>query len=305
MDTDIGLLNMIRQKMSDMSKGQKKIAGYILENYEKAAFLTAMQLGKQAGVSESTVVRFAFILGFSGYPTFQKKLEEVVKEKLYSIERIQIAGGNMPQKMVLDNVMNADADKIKLTLEGIDREAFELAVDAILEAEHVYIVGIRNCVPLATFLSYYTSMVRKNVFLVQASSTNELFEQILHITDKDVLIGISFPRYSMRTLKAMEFANNRNAHVIAITDSTHSPMNMYSSCNLFARSDMASIAESLVAPMSLINALIVALCLRRSEDVIRNLEMLENVISDYRYEGNDEMNLPDENIRTELEKMKQ
>jgi DNA-binding MurR/RpiR family transcriptional regulator len=304
MNADIGLLNLIRQKMPDMSKGQKKIAGYILGNYEKAAFFTAMQLGKEAGVSESTVVRFAFILGFTGYPSFQKKLEEVVRERLCSIERIQIAGGSMPQKMVLDNVMNADADKIKLTLEGLDREAFRLAVEAILGAEHVYIIGVRSCTPLATFLAYYLNMVRHSVFQIQASSTNELFEQILHITDKDVMIGISFPRYSMRTLKAMEFANNRNAQVIAITDSTHSPMNMYSSCNLFARSDMASIAESLVAPMSLINALIVALCLQRSEDVIRNLETLETVISDYQYEGNDEMNLPDENIKTELEKMK-
>lgn len=303
MDTELGLLNIIRKNRDGFSKGQKKLADYILNNYEKAAFLTAMQLGQVVGVSESTVVRFAYGLGFSGYPEFQKKLADMVQEKIHSIERIEIAGGTMPQEQVLDNVMKADADKILLTLETIDRNAFKLAVEDILCAERVYVIGLRNCAPLAAFLTYYLKLIRQDVIQVESSNTSELFEQMLRVSERDVVIGISFPRYSMRTLKAMEFANNRNAKVISITDSKHSPMNMYSSCNLFARSDMASIVDSLVAPMSVINSIIVALCLKCNEQVISNLEMLENIISDYSYEDNDEINLLDENILAELKKM--
>lgn len=303
MDTELGLLNLIRKNRDGFSKGQKKLADYILNNYEKAAFLTAMQLGQAVGVSESTVVRFAYELGLSGYPEFQKRLADMVQEKIHSIERIEIAGGTMPQEQVLDNVMKADADKILLTLESIDRQAFNLAVEDILSAERVYIIGLRSCAPLATFLAYYLKLIRQDVIQVESSNTSELFEQMLRVSERDVVIGISFPRYSMRTLKAMEFANNRNAKVISITDSKHSPMNMYSSCNLFARSDMASIVDSLVAPMSVINSLIVALCLKCNEQVISNLEMLENIIGDYSYEDNDEINLLDENILAELKKM--
>lgn len=303
MDTELGLLNLIRKNREGFSKGQKKLADYILNNYEKAAFLTAMQLGQAVGVSESTVVRFAYELGLSGYPEFQKRLADMVQEKIHSIERIEIAGGTMPQEQVLDNVMKADADKILLTLESIDRQAFKLAVDDILGAERVYVIGLRSCAPLATFLSYYLKLIRQDVIQVGSSNTSELFEQMLRVSERDVVIGISFPRYSMRTLKAMEFANNRNAKVISITDSKHSPMNMYSSCNLFARSDMASIVDSLVAPMSVINALIVALCLKCNEQVISNLELLENIIGDYSYEDNDEINLLDENVLSELKKM--
>lgn len=303
MDSEMGVLNIIRKNMVNFSKGQKKLADYILNNYEKAAFLTAFQLGQAVGVSESTVVRFAMNIGMSGYPEFQRKMADMVQEKIHSIERIQIAGTSMPKELVLDNVMRADAEKIKLTLESVDRNAFEMAVDDIISAENVYVIGVRNCAPLASFLTYYLKIIRRNVIFVESSNMNELFEQLLHVDSKDVVIGISFPRYSMRTLKAMEFANNRNAKVIAITDSKHSPINMYSSCNLFARSDMASIVDSLVAPMSVINALIVALCLRCDNDVINNLELLENVISDYSYSDNDEINMLDENILAELKKM--
>ncbi len=303
MNTELGLLNLIRKNRDGFSKGQKKLADYILNNYEKAAFLTAMQLGQAVGVSESTVVRFSYELGLSGYPEFQKKLADMVQEKIHSIERIEIAGGTMPQEQVLDNVCKADADKILLTLESIDRQAFKLAVDDILGAERVYIIGLRSCAPLATFLAYYLKLIRQDVIQVESSNTSELFEQMLRVSENDVVIGISFPRYSMRTLKAMEFANNRSAKVISITDSKHSPMNMYSSCNLFARSDMASIVDSLVAPMSVINSLIVAMCLKRNEQVISNLETLENIIGDYSYEDNDEINLLNENILAELKKM--
>ena len=303
MNSSLELLNIIRKKREGLSKGQKKIADYVLNNYEKAAFLTALELGNEAGVSESTVVRFASALGLSGYPEFQRKLAGMVQEKIHSIERIEVAGGAMPRDQVLNNVLKVDASKILLTLESIDRHAFDLAVTDILNARHVYVIGLRSCGPLASFLTYYLKLVREGVTQIMSSNTNEILEEIIHISHEDVVIGISFPRYSMKTLKAMEFANDRNARIIAITDSKHSPMNMYSSCNLFARSDMASIVDSLVAPLSVINALIVALCLARNEDVIKNLETLESVLENYQQGDNDDINLLDENMYEELKKM--
>lgn len=304
MDTqNDAVLNRIRGKYKNFSKGQKRLADYVLTNYEKAAFMTALKLGEAAGVSESTVVRFASVAGYSGYPEFQRELAGIVQEKIHSIERIEIANHDMTQDMVIDNVLNADAEKIRITLDNIDREAFKSAVESLINARNIYVVGVRSCAPLASFLTFYLKMIFPNVTEVASSNTSELFEQMIRVCDKDVVIGISFPRYSMRTLKAMEFANNRNAKVIVITDSKHSPMNMYSSCNLFARSDMASIADSLVAPLSLINALIVALCLEKRDEVIGNLEMLENIWQDYSYGEEDEINLLDDDLITDLRKM--
>ena len=302
MNEEKGLLNLIRKKRDSLSKGQKKLADYIVTNYEKAAFMTAIKLGQEVDVSESTVVRFASIVGFSGYPEFQKKLASLVQEKIHSIERIEIATGKMSEDMVIDNVLGADAEKIKLTLENLDRNAFNMAIEDIISADTIYVVGVRSCAPLASFLCFYLKLIFPHVVEVGSSNTSELFEQMLRVCEKDVVIGISFPRYSMRTLKAMEFANNRNARVIAITDSKHSPMNMYSSCNLFARSDMASIVVSLVAPLSLMNALIVSLCMRCNEEVIGNLESLENIWYDYQFDTKDEINLLDEDMRAELKK---
>lgn len=296
-------LNLIRQKKAVMSKGQIKIADYLLEHYEKAAFLTAMQLGNEVGVSESTVVRFASLFGMNGYPEFQQKLAGMVQEQLHSINRIEITDDNMNQEQVIQNVLHADAEKIKQTIEELDRNAFQVAIADILSAKHIYIIGIRSCAPLASFLGYYLKMIREGVTEITSNNTNEIFEQMIHVNEQDVVIGISFPRYSMRTLKAMEFANDRNAHIITISDRKHSPMNMYSSCNLFARSDMASIVDSLVAPLSLINALIVALCVNQNKEVVHNLETLEQVIYDYQYDSNDEINLLDEDIMEELKKM--
>lgn len=303
MENSTELLNLIRGKRESMSKGQKRIADYIINNYEKAAFLTALELGEAASVSESTVVRFAAGLGYAGYPQLQKALGSMVQEKIHSIERIQIAGGSMPREQVLDNVLRADSDKILLTLDAIDRSAFDVTVGDILNAEHVYVVGLRSCAPLAAFLAYYLKIVRTGVTLIGSSNTNEILEEMLHVGENDVVIGISFPRYSMRTLKAMEFANDRNARVITITDSKHSPMNMYSSCNLFAQSALASVVDSLVAPLSVINALIVALCLAKHEDVVNNLEMLENVLGNYQMRDNDDINLINDNAYEELKKM--
>ncbi len=296
------ILSVIRAGIPGLSKGHKRIAEYILANYEKCAFLTAAKLGEAVGVSESTVVRFPAALGFSGYPEFQRALEDILQEKIHSFERIDVLNSQMPTNMVMNNVMSMDAGKIEYTLKTLDTEAFDMAVEDIMAAESVYIIGARSCEPLAEFLGYYLRMIKKNVQVVKTGNANELFEQMMYIGRGDVAIGISFPRYSMRTLKAMEFANNRQARVISITDSIHSPMNMYSSCNLFARSDMASIVDSLVAPMSLINAMIVSLCLRNSEQVVENIEKINTFIDNFEYSGNDEINMLDENVVNELKK---
>lgn len=291
------LLNRINHSYSAMSKGQKLLATYITDNYDKAVFLTAAKMGEIVGVSESTVVRFATHLGYKGYPEFQKALEELVRNKLNSIQRMEVTYGRISQSKILETVLQSDADKIKSTLEKIDQNAFEMAVNTILDAKNIYIVGIRSCAPLASFLAFYFNLMFDNVRLLHTSSSSELFEQMVRIGKDDAIIGISFPRYSMRTLKALEFANNRNAKVITITDSVHSPMNLYSSCNLIADSDMASIVDSLVAPLSVINALIVALCMKKQKEVASTLTMLEDIWDEYQVYENDEINYIDDSIK--------
>lgn len=288
------LSNRINDAYSKLSKGQKRLATYITDNYDKAVFLTAAKLGEVVGVSESTVVRFATHLGYKGYPEFQSALEELVRNKLNSIQRMEVTYGRISQSKILETVLKSDADKIHSTLEKIDQNAFELAVDTILHAKHIYIIGIRSCAPLASFMAFYFTLMFPNVHLIQTSSSSEIFEQMVRIGKEDVIIGISFPRYSMRTLKAMEFASDRNAKVIAITDSVNSPMNLYSSCNLLARSDMVSIVDSLVAPLSVINALVVALCLKCPQEVKKNLEQLEETWNNYQVYLNDEINFIDD-----------
>ena len=292
---DLG--SRINESYSKLSKGQKRLAAYITDNYDKAVFLTAAKLGEVVGVSESTVVRFATHLGYKGYPEFQSALEELVRNKLNSIQRMEVTYGRISQSKILESVLRSDADKINSTLEKIDQNAFEMAVDTILNAKHIYIIGIRSCAPLAAFLAFYFNLMFNNVHLLQTSSSSEIFEQMVRIGEEDVIIGISFPRYSMRTLKAMEFANNRNAKVITLTDSVHSPMNLYSSCNLIADSDMASIVDSLVAPLSVINALIVALCMKNRDKVSETLEMLEDIWDEYQVYENDEINYIDDTIK--------
>ena len=285
-----------------MSKGQKLLATYITDNYDKAVFLTASKMGKIVGGSESTVVRFATSIGYKGYPEFQSALEELVRNKLNSVQRMEVTYGRISQSEILENVLQADADKIKTTLEKIDNNAFELAVQTILEADHIYIVGIRSCAPLASFMAFYFNLMFENVHLLITNSSSEIFEQMVRINEKDAIIGISFPRYSMRTLKALEFANNRNAKVITITDSIHSPMNLYSSCNLIADSDMASIVDSLVAPLSVINALVVALCMKKQDTVAKTLTELEDIWGEYQVYENDEINYIDDSIKAHYAK---
>lgn len=275
------LLNQIKERYAKLSKGQKLLADYIMENYDKAVFLTASRLGKTVGVSESTVVRFATQLGYEGYPEFQEALEELVRNKLNSIQRMEVAYGRISQSEILETVLQSDAEKIKMTLADMDKESFDHAVDMLLHAKRIYIVGIRSCAPLASFLSYYLNLIFENVTLVNTNSSSEMFEQMIRIGEGDVIIGISFPRYSVRTQKSLEFASRRKAEVITLTDSMNSPITAYSSCNLIARSDMASIVDSLVAPLSVINALVVAICMKKRVEVMKTLGALEEIWDEY------------------------
>ncbi len=294
MDNKQDVIVRIEEKYTSMSKSHKAIAGFIKEHYDQAVFMTAAKLGEELSVSESTVVRFASGLGYEGYPEFQKALADWVKNKLSNVQKMDVKYANHSQSEILTSVLEADIEKLQDTIGNLDADAFETAVNVILGAENVYIIGLRSCAPLAEFLQFYLNMIRGNVTLLNSTSVSETFEQMIRISDKDVMIGISFPRYSMRTLKAMEFANDRNAKVISLTDSIHSPMCLYSSCNLLARSDMVSIVDSLVAPLSVINALVVALCLKKPQDVKTNLENLESVWNNYQVYLNDEINFIDE-----------
>ena len=290
------LLNKIDKNYEQMSKGQKLLADYILKNYDKAVFLTAAKLGKVVGVSESTVVRFATQLGYQGYPGFQKALEELVRNKLNSIQRMEVTYGRSVSQKFWHRFFSRILKKSSLHLPIWIKNAFELAVDTILNAKRIYVVGIRSCAPLANFLSFYLNLIFDNVTSVHTNSSSEIFEQLIRIGAEDVIIGISFPRYSMRTLKALEFASNRKAKVITLTDSVHSPMTLYSSCNLIARSDMASIVDSLVAPLSVVNALVVALCMKKQKDVIATLETLEQIWDEYQVYSSDELNQVDDSV---------
>jgi DNA-binding MurR/RpiR family transcriptional regulator len=252
--------------------------------------MTAARLGEDVGVSESTVVRFATGLGYDGYPEFQRVLVEWVKNKLNRVQTIGAKYGTNTDAELLETVLSSDIEKIQDTIANLDSLAFASAVAMRLEARTVYIIGLRSCEPLAEFLNFYLNMVRGQVVLLKTTSVTELFEQMLRIDEKDVIVGISFPRYSMRTLKAMEFAKDKMANIITITDNIHSPMCLYSSCNLLARSDLVSIVDSLVAPLSVINALVVALCLKRPNEVKANLEALEDAWNNYQVYLSDEIN---------------
>lgn len=294
MEKKYDIFSRISEQFNEMSKSHKMIAGFISRHYDQAVFMTAAKLGETLGISESTVVRFADRIGYAGYPEFQRALEECVKGKLSDLQKMDEKYGNSTQSEVLASVIAADIEKLQHTIDHLEPAAFESAVETILTADTIYIMGLRSNEPLAEFLHFYLNMIRGGVVLLKTTSVSETFEQMIRINDKDCFIGISFPRYSMRTLKAMEFANDRNAKVIAVTDSVHSPMNLYSSCNLLARSDMVSIVDSLVAPLSVINALVVAMCLKRPEEVKDNLKNLEEAWNNYQVYLNDEINFIDE-----------
>lgn len=295
------MLKKIETMMKEFSKGQKLISNYILNHYDKAAFMTAARLGSIVGVSESTVVRFATELGFDGYPKLQKALQELIRTKLTAVQRMEVASDRIGDQDVLTTVLNSDMDKIRLTLEEIDKIEFQSIVNAIINAKKIYILGVRSSAALASFLGFYFNLLFDNVRLVHTTSVSEMFEQILRVGSEDVVIGISFPRYSRRTIKALQYAKKQGSTVIAITDSNLSPLIEYSTYKLIARSDMASFVDSLVAPLSVINALIVALAMRKKEDVYKTFEHLEHIWDEYQvYEKYTESeNEDEENKKTE------
>lgn len=284
------LFENIKEIMPRMSKGQKKIADFIMGDFDKAVFMTAAKIGKITGVSESTVVRFATMLGFDGYPEFQKAMTEYASKRLLSIDRIDISSNVAKKQSILEKVLISDIEKIKLTLDILDNNTFESAVNIINSSKKIYICGLRNCMALAEILGFYLRNIYENVVVISTNSFSEILEQTIRINERDCFIGISFPRYSMRTLKAMEFANHKNAKVIAITDSKSSPMCLYSSCNLIAKSEMTNTFDSLTAPLSLINAIVAALSVKNNDKVLKNLNEVERVWEDYQIYSVDEIN---------------
>lgn len=269
------LLVRLNKNYKTLSKGQKQLAAYITENYDRAAFITASKMGRIVGVSESTVVRFAYALGYDGYPELQKSLQELIRNKLTSVQRIQLTGDLQPND-VLRSVLKSDVSNIRATIDSIDNASFNAAINALLEAKKVYIVGLMSAAPLAQFLAYYLGFVMDNVVMVSGAMGN-IYEDLFRISSEDVCIGISFPRYSNRTIDALDFARGKDATIIAITDSVSSPIAEKAEHALIARSDMAGFADSLVAPLSLINAIIVACSLRRREQVSNTLSQLEGI----------------------------
>lgn len=274
-------MNKLREMYPDFSKGQKLIANYIINHYDKAAFMTAAKLAEEVGVSESTVVRFAAELGFEGYPKMQKVLQELIKSKLTSLQRIEVTSNRISEDNILRSVLQSDMNKIKITMEEIDNESFNRAVQELLSARKIYILGVRSSAALASFLGFYFNLIFDNVRLVHTSSVSEMFEQIINAGKGDVVVGISFPRYSKRTVKAMQFAKSQGATAIAITDSMDSPISAYADYCLIARSDMNSFVDSLVAPLSVINALIVAVGMSKKESLFKTFDKLEKIWDEY------------------------
>ena len=267
----------ITQLLPEFSKGQRRIAAYILEHYDEAAYMTASVLGQTVGVSESTVVRFASELGFDGYPQLQKAVQELVRSKLTSVQRVEVTRARMKDEEVLDKVMAYDIANIRQTLEELPAETFDSAVRNLVSAKRVYVFGAGSCRALASFFAYYLKLLLPDIRLISTSSETEILEEMFHIGEDDALIVLSFPRYSSKTVKAAHFAHTRGAKVIAITDGLLSPVAGLATCLLTAHSDMATIVDSLVAPMSMINALLVAISLKRMEanrDTLNELESL-------------------------------
>ena len=275
------LFELIEERIPKMSKSHKLISAYILKSGEVAAYLTATKLGAEVGVSESTVVRYAIELGFSGYPEFQSELQQSLRSKLTSVQRIGVADSRFGSGSVLSNVLTTDMNNIKDSLSSIDEKSFGEAVDMICEAKNIFLIGIRSSSMLADFLNHYLGYMFGNVKMLFSNSTNELFEQIFRINEGDVLIAISFPRYSSRTKLAAEFAKKKGAKVVAITDGENSPIASYADAKLFAKSDMVSFVDSLAAPLSIINALIVAIGIKKKDTIKETFRDLETIWEEY------------------------
>ncbi|MDE6880826.1 MAG: MurR/RpiR family transcriptional regulator [Oscillospiraceae bacterium] len=275
------ILHTIQENMAGFSKGQKRIAAYILSDYDKAAFMTASRLGGLVDVSESTVVRFASMLGYNGYPAMQKALQEMVRSKLTSIQRIRASSDRLFSSDVVASVLHSDMNKIRVAIDEVDRAAFSAVVDRLMNARHIYILGVRSSSFLAGYLYFYLHLIFENVTLVTSNSAGDILESILRIGPGDVLVGISFPRYSRSTIKGAQFAHDRGADVVAVTDSAMSPLYPLASSALLARSEMISFVDSLVAPFSLLNALIVAAGHRKDKDIAQIFDRLEGIWDEY------------------------
>lgn len=283
------IFSVLKSKETSFSKGQRRIAQYILESYDKAAFMTANVLGKTVGISESTVVRFAVELGYDGYPSMQKALQEMVVNRLTAKQRIEVTNDRIGDKNVLSMVLQSDMEKLRQTGETVDRDAFEAAVNAVLGAERVYIIGVRSAAPLASFLGYYLNYMFQNVHILTASGASEMFEKIVGVNSKDAVIAFSFPRYSATTLKTAQYCHSTGATVIGVTDTKLSSLGQCSDHVLVAKSDMVSLVDSLVAPLSVVNALIVAIAAKKEKELSKTFQELEHVWSEYNvYEKQEE-----------------
>ena len=275
------IMTILQEKAPEFSKGQRRIAKYITEAYDKAAFMTANRLGKTVGVSESTVVRFAVDLGFDGYPSMQKAMQEMVLNRLTSVQRIEVANDRLGDQDVISMVLHSDMEKLRQTDETLDRNEFTAAVNAILKAKRVYILGVRSVAPLANFLGYYLNYMFNNVHVVSGFSAGEMFEKIVGVNADDVVIAFSFPRYSSSTTKGAQYCRSAGATVIGFTDSKQSPLGQCCDHVLIAKSDMVSLVDSLVAPLSVINALIVAIAAKREKEISRTFANLERIWDEY------------------------
>ena len=275
------IMKILQERAPEFSKGQKKIARYITEAYDKAAFMTANKLGKTVGVSESTVVRFAVDLGFDGYPSMQKAMQEMVLNRLTSVQRIEVANDRLGDQDVISMVVHSDVEKLRQTDETVDREEFSAAVNAVLKAKRVYILGVRSVAPLANFLGYYLNYMFNNVHVISGYSAGEMFEKIVGVDSEDVVIAFSFPRYSSSTTKAAQYCNSTGATVIGFTDNRLSPLGQCCDHVLITKSDMVSLVDSLVAPLSIVNALIVAIASKREKELSRTFENLERIWDEY------------------------
>ena len=275
------ILTILQAKAPTFSKGQRLIARYITEAYDKAAFMTANKLGKTVGVSESTVVRFAVDLGFDGYPSMQKAMQEMVLNRLTSVQRIEVANDRIGDQDVVSLVLQSDMEKLRQTGETVDRGQFRAAVDAILKAKRVFILGVRSAAPLASFLGYYLNYMFNNVHIITTSAAGEMFEKIVGVNSDDVVIAFSFPRYSTSTVKGAQFCRSTGATVIGLTDSEISPLGQNCDHVLVAKSDMVSLVDSLVAPLSVVNALVVAIAARREQELSNTFNTLERIWEEY------------------------
>lgn len=280
MEKEIDLIKNIQNKFNTLSKGQKLIANFIINNYDRAAFMTASDLGKAVGVSESTVVRFAITLGYSGYKEFRKELHELVKNKLTTVQRISMTDEYSSNINALKTVMQKDVENIQTTINEIDSVRFRESIDLILKAKQIYILGLRSSSFIAGYLGFYLKFLIKNSNVIVAGP-NDVFEQLLQVDSNDVMIGISYPRYSKMALEAIDFAKKKGCKIISITDSLISPAAKDSDISLIASSEMLSFVDSLVAPMSLINALIISIGIEKKEEITTNFEELEDIWKNY------------------------